>query len=410
MLTMLLLMAPAVYAADITTETQGTGNNTDLSCFNLPLIIRSLITNNLLPLVTLPPCEIPPFEHPPFELPPCEVPPHELPPCILPYIIPYIPPCILPPCLYGSLTVTKTLSAPDGFDMNKQFYFTLKDEKNCVVAEATLGNGGSATFNSLKPGIYTIMESNASVAGYNLAVSVSGAACSNGGTLTVTAGPLTVAFQNTYVKQTGSLTITKTLDAPAGFDMNKTFDFTVRNAANDIVATATFGNGGNATFNSLDLGTYTITESDASVTGYNWDVSVSGAATSNGGTLTIAEGSQTVAFTNTYAKQTGDLTITKTLCAPCNFNKCKLFTFTIRDSVGNVAASTTLKGGKSTTIYGLPVGTYTVTESDASVSGYSLTVEVSGAVATNGGSLTVTQGTQQVTFKNIYKKAPCNPS
>lgn len=213
----------------------------------------------------------------------------------------------------------------------------------------------------------------------------------------------------------GSLTVTKTLCAPAGFDMCKQFEFTLRSAAGAVVGTAVIGSGGSATFGCLIPGKYTITESPADVADHDLTVTVSGAASENGGCVTVCAGEQTVAFTNTYVRHTGDLTITKKLCAPFHFDKCKEFTFTVCDANNAVAATRTLKGGESTTICGLDVGTYTITESDAPVCGYCLTVEVSGAATSNGGCLTVVQGTQEVVFTNTYSyklppfKFPCFP-
>ncbi|MHB1153945.1 MAG: ice-binding family protein [Eubacteriales bacterium] len=316
------------------------------------------------------------------------------------------------PVQTGSLIVTKTLSAPAGFDMSKQFTFTLRNAANTVVGTATIGNGGSAAFDNLEPGTYTVTESDAAVADYSWAVTVSGAASTNGGTLTVATGSQTVAFTNTYIKlipiQTGSLTVTKTLSAPAGFDMSKQFTFTLRNAANTVVGTATFGNGGSAAFDNLEVGTYTITESDAPVADYIWDVTVSGAASTNGGILTVAAGSQTVAFTNTYVKptpvQTGSLTVTKTLSAPDGFYMDKLFVFTLRNAANAVVGTATIRNGESATFNSLEPGSYTITESGAAVEDYIWNVTVSGAASSNGGTLTVAVGSQTIAFTNTYIK------
>ncbi len=311
----------------------------------------------------------------------------------------------------GSLTVTKTLDAPLGFDAEKLFTFTVINSANNLTRTVTLKGGESTTIYNLEVGEYTITESNTAEAGYIWDVTVSGAAISNGGTLTVTGGSTkNVTFTNTYVEQspvqTGSLTVTKTLSAPAGFDMDKLFTFTVRDSAGDVTATVTMKGGESKTIPGLEVGTYTITESNAAVADYSWAVTVSGVASTNGGSLTVAPGSQTAAFTNNYVKQTGNLTVTKTLSAPAGFDMDKLFTFTVRDSAGDVTATVTMKDGESKKIPGLEVGIYTITESNAAVADYSWAVTVSGAASTNGGSLTVAPGSQTVSFANMYVNQP----
>lgn len=284
--TLLLSLMPAVYAEDAAFEPAG---NTESAFFGFPFFMK---------LFSKPAQQQQPGDDPPDALTAACIPP----PCLsLPCIpLPCIPPPCPPPCLFGSLTVTKTLCAPAGFDMCKQFEFTLRNAAGAVVGTAVIGNGGSATFNCLIPGKYTITESPADVADHDLTVTVSGAASENGGCVTVCHGEQTVSFTNTYVKHTGDLTITKNLCAPFHFDKCKEFTFTVRDANNAVAATATLKGGESTTVCGLDVGTYTITESDASVCGYCLKVEVSGAATSNGGCLTIARGTQGVVFTNIY--------------------------------------------------------------------------------------------------------------
>lgn len=68
---------------------------------------------------------------------------------------------------------------------------------------------------------------------------------------------------------TGNLTITKVLDGNgASAAANKEFTFTVKNEAGATVATKTITGAGSVTVNDLPLGTYTVTESGADITGY----------------------------------------------------------------------------------------------------------------------------------------------
>ncbi len=272
---LLLSMAPAVYAGEA---------NFNASGF-IPFFMKFFK-----------PVQTQPEDQQQNQCPPVIPPPCVPPPCIPPPCVP--PPCSLP-CLFGSLTVTKSLCAPAGFDINKQFEFTLRNAAGHVVGTAVIGDGGSATFGCLIPGKYTITESAADVTDYDWYVAVSGAANENGGCLTICPGDQAVAFTNTYIKHTGELTITKQLCAPLGFNKCKEFNITVFDSANAVAATAVLKGGESATF-TLDVGTYTILESDAEVCGYCLKVEVSGAACENGGSLTVAQGSQEVVFLNTY--------------------------------------------------------------------------------------------------------------
>ncbi len=141
---------------------------------------------------------------------------------------------------------------------------------------------------------------------------------------------------------------------------------------------------------------------------------VDGGSTETGATATAAVpngGTAEVAFTNNYKKQVGSLKLTKTVTGDKTLDEvADDISFEITDSDGNskiVSGSDLLAAGGSYTIDNLAVGDYTVTETVAGITGYTLTTshkvgsgsKVDGKTAT----ATVTDGTTiDVEFINDY--------
>lgn len=68
---------------------------------------------------------------------------------------------------------------------------------------------------------------------------------------------------------------------------------------------------------------------------------------------------------------TGSLIISSAYVAPEGFNPHKVFTFVVKDSLGQVVASPTITGQGSVTVTGLTIGeSYTVTEEYPCEKGY----------------------------------------
>ena len=211
-----------------------------------------------------------------------------------------------------------------------------------------------------------------------------------------------VVFVNTYNDPTvGILTIEKKLAGSAsGQGEGKEFVFAVT-GPDGYKETVRITGSGKAVLTNLKPGDYTVTEEDASVPGFIWSVDHKDV------TVKVEAGktAETV-FTNTYEPQrqteTGSLTITKVVSGGGSAAAEKVYTFIVTGPNG-YRAEVTVTGSGSYTLSGLALGSYTVTEQDASIAGY--TWSVSG----NNVTVEVTANqTAQVTVTNTYT-TPDNP-
>jgi hypothetical protein len=115
------------------------------------------------------------------------------------------------------------------------------------------------------------------------------------------------------------------------------------------------------------------------------------------------QGSTPVISATTAPQPTGSLIITSAFSAPEGFNPNKVFTFVVRDSLGQVVASPTIVGQGSVTVTGLTIGeSYTVTEEFPCEKGYGYKIEVSGAADKNGGVIRIGGLPQRVDFLTSY--------
>ena len=151
-------------------------------------------------------------------------------------------------------------------------------------------------------------------------------------------------------------------------------------------------------------GEYTVTESNAEVSGYNVQVSYSVA---DGKTTVEDQKEATVDITNTYTKQQGSLTYTKTIKGNVTEDDLKNITFTVTDADGNVVDTAKLgdltknEDGTYTKTITVAPGQYTVTESNADISGYNVIVRYN----VKGGKVDVKDGgTAVVEIVNTYDK------
>ena len=154
---------------------------------------------------------------------------------------------------------------------------------------------------------------------------------------------------------------------------------------------------------------YSVTEKAESAKVPLYDLTMSPADGVQSGT--IAKGTNTASFTNTYKPSVGDLTITKKLDGLKGNDTSATFLFEITDTEGNVyhagitmGASDCGKTGKSVTIKNLPAGNYTVTEI-LCPSGY----EFSERDPANG-EVTVSSAGASIAFTNSKSSEPDDPT
>lgn len=283
----------------------------------------------------------------------------------------------------GTLTITKQITG----DLTEEQIAALEDsikfevELNGVKTSYPLssfmsqgGNSYTMSIGGLSPNTqYTVTESGAEIPGYVLEANTTGT------TGTIAKGSTaTAAFTNKYTPDTGSLTITKTVeglenDSATLEILKKQLTFTVtgpNNYSEEIVFNATgWKQDGNTytytyTINNLPTGEYTVTESGYDLTkyGYNW----TGTKSPVKGTVNNDD-SVTVPFTNTYTPANINLTITKQIQGDPYGDGRDMFSFRITcidcaddTNVGKVWY-VHINGNDSKTIT-LPVGKYKVEE------------------------------------------------
>ena len=291
----------------------------------------------------------------------------------------------------GGLELSKVLVSDLAADADVEFTFTVTLSDTTIskkygdmtfangVATVTLKGGEKATATDLPTGItYTITE--AAATGFQLTGKT-------GDTGTISTTKSEAEFENT--RDTGDLTVKKTVSSTVGSDTDKDFTFTVTltglssEASNkkygdmqfaNGVATFTLKDGETATATGLPAGVqYTVEETDAA----NFTTTYDG---KESGTISTTAASTTV--TNT--RDTGSLEVSKTVVSNTAADHTKVFTFTITMADNTVngtfsgvkfengTATIELKDTESKLIEGLPAGIdYTVTE--AAEDGFAVT-------------------------------------
>lgn len=283
----------------------------------------------------------------------------------------------------GTLTITKQITG----DLTEEQITALEDsikfevELNGVKTSYPLSsfteqnnNYYTMSIGGLSPNTqYTVTETGAELPGYILTQTPTGG--TQTGTVTK-GGTATVAFTNKYTPDTGSLTITKTVNGLDGNDaaleaLKKQLKFTVKNADGEEVKTITLGDMGQPvngtytyTIENLPTGEYTVEEAGYDLTkyGYNW----TGTKSPVKGTVNNDD-SVTVPFTNTYTPANINLTITKQIQGDPYGDGRDMFSFRITcidcaddTNIGKVWY-VHINGEGSKTIT-LPVGKYEVEE------------------------------------------------
>ncbi len=173
--------------------------------------------------------------------------------------------CAPPPL--GSLTVNKVVEggdAPVGTEFEICITGPSYPNGDCQMVSA----GGSAAWSDLEPGEYTVSETDP---GVNWSVS-------GEGPVTVSSeGPASATITNTYTPPNGALEVTKSVK---GKPSDQTFEICITGPSFPNGDCKTISDGETATWDDLEPGEYTVSESDP---GPTWNVSGTGAVTVNSG-------------------------------------------------------------------------------------------------------------------------------
>ena len=265
----------------------------------------------------------------------------------------------------GSLVISKEVVGGGSEASEKTYTFEVTGP-NGYSAEVTVIGNGSATLNNLEPGIYTVSEKDAAIEGYTLEVT------GEGETEVVANENAAVTVTNTYEQIVGSLTVTKSVVGGGDEAANKIYTFVIT-GPNDYSNTVTVIGSGSVTVEGLVPGEYTVTEQNAEIEGYRLTVDGTETAT------VVADENVDVTITNSYDLIVGSLTVTKSVVGGPEDAANREYTFLVTGPDG-YAATVTVTGNGSATLEGLVPGEYTVTEQNAEIEGYSLTVGGEGTV------------------------------
>ena len=257
---------------------------------------------------------------------------------------------------------------------------------------------------------YIVTESGADLPGYILTQTP------DDGKITGTVakgGTVTAAFTNKYTPDTGSLTITKTvegLDDTALTELKDEISFEIKDSTGKVIQTisktsknwdaAWSGSNFTYTIENLPTGTYTVTESGYNdITNYIWQES----ATTATGTVVYNAAGTPAALTNTYTPADGYLTINKVIINGDAFGDGRdTFNFKVTATSGKDEGKVwyfTIKGAGETEAIKLPVGKYTIEE----LSNINYTYDVDPQTVTINNSNTETSPVT-VTFTNTPSK------
>ena len=340
--------------------------------------------------------------------------------------------------LSGHLVSTKAPAASGRFDitfMNEQLSSIVVNnvwsgddsalttaQKNAFVFNVVGPNNYSSSFtyadmvnNSytvpyLSAGEYTITEANNIVENFSIATSYSVNNVSTNVIVLTDKNSKTITVTNAVNKLEASLTIEKVWSgdhAELTTAQKNAFTFTVTGPkqqasdANNFSATFTYADmvANKKTFTGLTLGTYTVLESNNTVSDFTVATTYQvGNNTTNSAVL--GDGDDiTIVVTNAVTQHKGNLTITKTFV-----DSDSVLTSTDMDETSFSVAGVTSTSftydemtNGSITIQNLPVGTYTITEVCPTITGYDLTTtyELDGS-STNSNSVTITNGNTSV--------------
>ena len=282
----------------------------------------------------------------------------------------------------GSVSILKTDSVTGAALAGA--HFKLTDASGNLVKEGDTGSDGKLTFSGIPIGTYYLSET-AAPNGYVLD--------STPVTVEITTGGQTVSKTFVNAPAVGSIAVTKT-DAASGaalagvhFKLVDTNGSTVKEGDTD--------SNGNLSFNDVPLGSYQLIET-ATVDGYVLD--------STPVAVELTQADQTVTKNLTNARARGNVLIRKT--ASDTGYALPGVQFELLDQSGAVAASGTTGSDGTLLLDNLPLGSYSLKETQT-VSGYALKAEsIPVSITQNGQTVEVSVTNDPVIGSlKIIKKA-----
>ena len=282
----------------------------------------------------------------------------------------------------GSVSILKTDSSTGAALAGA--HFKLTDASRNLVKEGDTGSDGKLTFSGIPIGTYYLSET-AAPNGYVLD--------STPVTVEITTGGQTVSKTFVNAPAVGSIAVTKT-DAASGaalagvhFKLVDTNGSTVKEGDTD--------SNGNLSFNDVPLGSYQLIET-ATVDGYVLD--------STPVAVELTQADQTVTKNLTNARARGNVLIRKT--ASDTGYALPGVQFELLDQSGAVAASGTTGSDGTLLLDNLPLGSYSLKETQT-VSGYALKAEsIPVSITQNGQTVEVSVTNDPVIGSlKIIKKA-----
>ncbi len=331
----------------------------------------------------------------------------------------------------GGLKLIKSFSFPDGMteaqqnaEKNKVTFTIQGDDDNTknmtpiTVKYSELDASGSKTIYGLTPGKYKVTESELGNDAYDVTTTYA-----NSATVTVPAGgTASKTITNTYSKKpTGSLTLKKSFDFGQDTDHPNpdtskiTFTLQGQGDISGFSKTVNYSSDmekdTGLTVGDLPVGTYTITESGAGVSGYTdtLTVSVNGKTT---GTVEVTKDGTTADLKNTYTP-TGSLTIHKSFVnSPLTDTQKNGITFTITGKNTNETRTVSFDKFSTDGTYtftDLPVDTYTITESNAGGTVITSYKDSAGNVLKNKQAAVSKGADTTVDVTNTYPSTPETP-
>ena len=313
----------------------------------------------------------------------------------------------------GTLEVTKTVSGLTLTEGQKKALTFTVNGPNGYSSSRTYDQfvNESWKLENLPLGKYTVTEAHADIKGYSRATTynVNGTEATKAELSVAEGQPVSIAITNTYTRETGSLQLKKTFAGEKnGKDLNtdqkKAIHFTVTGPDNysRTVTYNEFDQDGTYILDNLPTGTYQVVENGAEDLYEGYKLSITYSVT-DGKTEVTSGVTAGVTVTNTYSSKNGTLEVTKTVSGLTLTEKQKkALTFTVNGPNGYSNSRTYDQFvNESWKLENLPLGEYTVTETNADMEGYKLTTTYS----VDGGKVNVTnKETATITITNDYTK------
>ena len=259
----------------------------------------------------------------------------------------------------GTLKISKTVTGLlEGDEMPATFTVTGPYGYSETFEYADF-EGGVLTIENLPVGTYTVVESGAELANYDLVVT-------NGRSIAAIEKDATaeIAITNAYDAYVGSLTVSKTVLGDNV--MPEDAEFQLKDADGKTVASVTWGevkaNGGTYTIENIPVGEYTLVETGAAVETHKLE------AVNHEQTVTVERDENAVAetITNTYTEiKDGTLVINKEFTGVDAIAPAISFTVTGPEGYEETFTYGDFVEGQYV-LTGLKAGTYTVTEDEES--------------------------------------------